>query len=103
MLEIHSSSVQKTNTTDLYTNNDDMIVTAHMVTSLAWEILQKTTKKHFEEEGRIGLMSCLPCVSFLKVKRPDLLRADVLMTKNAELVNLLLVCIMSDTFPFIVV
>jgi len=41
MLEIHSSSVQKSNMSDLYTNNGDMIVTAHMVTSLAWEIIQK--------------------------------------------------------------
>lgn len=80
-LEIHNS-VQKSNTPDLYTNNGDMIVTAHMVTSLAWEIFQKSTSEHFKEEGRIGLLCCLPCVSFFKVKWPDLLGTDVLMSKK---------------------
>lgn len=76
--KICSSSVQKSNMPDLYTNSGDMIVTAHMVTSLAWEIIQKSANKHLEEEGRRGLLCCLPCASFFKVKCPDLFGADVL-------------------------
>lgn len=104
MLEIHSSSVQKSNMPHLYTNSGDMIVTAHMVTSLAWEIIQKSTNKHFKEEGRKGLLCCLPRVSFFKVKWPDLFETDVIRSKkNADLVNSLPLCIISDLFPFIIV
>ena len=82
VVETHSSSVRKSNTPHLYTNSGDMIVTAHVVTSLAWEIIQKSTNKHFKEEGRIGLLCCLPCVSFFKVKWPDLFGTDVLRSKK---------------------
>lgn len=52
ILEIHSSSAQKSYTPNLYTNNGNMIVTAHMVTSLAWrwswKQLTSTSKRRAE-------------------------------------------------------
>ena len=59
-----------------------MIVTVHMLASLAWEIIQKSANEPFEEEGRRGLSCCLPCVSFFKIKRPDLFGADVLRSEK---------------------
>lgn len=102
MLEIHSSSVQKSNMSNLYTNNGDMIVTAHMVTSLAWEIIQKSTNKHFKEGDGVGFFCCLPCVSFFKVKWLDLIRTDVLMSKKVDLLNSVLLRT-SDILLFIIV
>ena len=101
--KIHSSSVQKSNVPDLYPNNGDMIVRAHMVTSLAWEIIQKSANKHFEEEGRRGLSYCLPCVSFFKVKCPDLCGTDVLRSEKGWFGEFTAIMHNIRLFPFIIV
>lgn len=63
MLGIHSSSVQKSNMPDLYTNNGDKIVTAHMVLHWLRTLSKKqpisTSKRRAEYGSCVAYHVCL--------------------------------------------
>lgn len=93
----HSSSVQKSNMPDLYTNNGDMTVTAHMLTSLAWEIIQKSANKPFKRRAEED--SCAACHVCLSSKSSAQIYLEQMFwgLKKADLANSLLLCIISDS------